>query len=133
MKIKPDWRKKSLEILEKEIWDEPPYNSHLVIRTHELRKIPLEKFKTEDFRIMIGQKFGLPYLIPIAVEILEKDVLVSGDLYEGDLIQAVLNVDEKYWIVNKDEYQKLKVVIELNRDKLIENEIQIDEFYKIEV
>ena len=80
----------TLEKLENEYWGPPEYNSRLVIRCHELRKIKLKDFSTEDLRMMIGQNFSLEYLIPTALEILDKNLFAEGDCYPGDLLGNVL-------------------------------------------
>ena len=46
---------------------------------------------------MIGQSFGLPFLVPLAVEELEKDRLVEGDFYPGDLLENVLTIKPQSW------------------------------------
>ena len=61
-------RSKTLQELEGEDWAEPEYESHLVTNAHRLHRVPLREFTVEDLRFMIGQQFGLPYLIPIALE-----------------------------------------------------------------
>lgn len=63
-----NWLYKSLENLEKESWKISAYSSNIVKRCHELRRIPLNEFTTENLRIMIGQNIGLTYLIPLALE-----------------------------------------------------------------
>ena len=82
-------RSKSLQHLEGQDWGEPTYDSHLVTECHRLRRIPLRDFTAENLRIMIGQQIGLPYLIPLALEMLRGDPFTAGDLYEGDLLAAV--------------------------------------------
>ena len=84
-----NWLTMSLKDLNKDSWEEPEYDSHLVTTCHELRKKPLKDFNTEDLRILIGQSIDLTYLIPLAIETLEKEILAEGDLYEGDLLTAV--------------------------------------------
>ena len=81
---------KTLEELEGEDWGKPEFKSNLVITTHRLRKKPIDEFTNEDLRIMLGQGFGLPYLLPLALKVLEKNPLADGDLYEGDLLQNTL-------------------------------------------
>ena len=89
--------RKSLQELENSDWGEPEYSSHLVTECHRLRRVPLEKFTLENLRIMIGQNISLHFLIPLAIEHLEKDPLASGDMFEGDLLLAVLRSDPKFW------------------------------------
>src|SRR5882757_1092873 len=68
---------------------------------HRLRCIPLHEFTAENLRIMIGQQIGLPYLIPLALEMLRGNPFTAGDLYEGDLLAAVLRADSRFWIVTR--------------------------------
>jgi hypothetical protein len=88
---------RSLEELEGEDWGEPPCESHLVTECHRLRRIPLREFTPENLRIMIGQQIGLPYLIPLALELLGADPFAAGDYYTGDLLAAVLRAEAKCW------------------------------------
>jgi hypothetical protein len=43
---------------------------------------------------MIGQKIGLPYLVPLAINALEQDPLAQGDYYPGDLLANVIDACE---------------------------------------
>ncbi|MDR3693980.1 contact-dependent growth inhibition system immunity protein [Mucilaginibacter sp.] len=79
MKLEKNWRYKTIEHLEKVKWPCHEFNSFLVNRMQELRKIPLNKFTTEDLRIMIGQEIGLYYLIPLALEKLTDNLWAEGD------------------------------------------------------
>src|SRR5690349_15443526 len=97
MKLENNWRQKTLENLEKDFWGEPTYDSHLVKRCHELRKIQLERFTTEDLRLMIGQQFSLDYLMPLALETLSANLFAEGDFFEGDLLKNVLSVNTEFW------------------------------------
>ena len=91
MKRINDQDNKTLEHLEKDNWGAPSdQHTYLVYRTMELRRIPLNKFTTEDLRIMIGQGFSLFYLLPLAYEILKMDLYVKGNYYPGDLLNMVL-------------------------------------------
>lgn len=92
----------SLQQLEKTDWGEPGYPSHLVKTCHRLHRKPLSEFTTEDLRIMIGQNFGLKYLIPMAIETLRENPFASGDLYDGDLLRSVLQVKPQFWRENPD-------------------------------
>jgi hypothetical protein len=93
-------RSKSLEQLEDKNWGEPDYDSGLVIECHRLARIPLREFTPENLRIMIGQQIGLPYLIPLALELLRDDPFTAGDCYEGDLLAAVLRADSQFWLAS---------------------------------
>ena len=68
MKFENNWRSKILEHLEKDVRTAPVFASRLVVTCYSLRKKQIKDFEIEDLRIMIGQNFGLNYLIPIAIE-----------------------------------------------------------------
>jgi hypothetical protein len=97
----------SLEELEGIELGEPEFGSSLVLRAHHLYKQPLASFSVEDLRLMIGQGIGLPFLVPLALERLEKDPQVSGDYYPGDLRAAVLSVAREFWKEHPDLYQRV--------------------------
>src|SRR5438046_2491656 len=84
----------TLEKLERLVWEEPNSDSHLVTTCHRLRKKPIDEFTVEDLRIMIGQKIGLPYLLPRAIAVLEREPLVDGDFYPGDLLANAIACNE---------------------------------------
>jgi hypothetical protein len=84
---------KTLDQLENKVWGPPNYDSHLVKRCHELRTVPIKDFGPEDLRIMLGQSIGVRFLLPFALEKLERDPLLSGDMYSGDLLQNVVQCD----------------------------------------
>ena len=108
----------TLEFLENDIWSDPEYDSHLVLICHALRRKPLKDFEVEDLRIMVGQNIGLEYLIPIAIKKLTDDILVEGDMYEGDLLTGVLKSQPTYWKSNKSNWGKVCSLFEINRTLL---------------
>jgi hypothetical protein len=105
-------RRKSLQELEQHDWGEPNFGSSLVATCHRLRRKPLDQFTTEDLRIMIGQKIGLPFLIPLAVERMEVEPLAEGDFYPGDLLSAVLRAGTEFWSEHADSKQQIRQVAE---------------------
>jgi CDI immunity proteins len=108
-------RGKSLQELEQENWTEPTYDSHLVTTIHNLRRKLLVEFTVEDLRIMIGQGISLPFLIPLAIERLEEEPLAAGDLYRGDLLQAMVLAGEAYWANHPNYFQRFhKVILRVN-------------------
>lgn len=108
-KLDGNWLLKTLESLERDYWGEPKYNSHLVTTCHRLRKKPLKDFETEDLRIMIGQNIGLRYLIPLALDKLDENILA-----DGDLLQVVLKSDKEYWKAEKENWKRMCGIF--NRD-----------------
>ena len=120
MHIKQEnWSQKTLEILENDYWTQPDYESYTVKRSHELRKIPLDRFTTEDLRVMIGQQIGLNYLIPLALEVLAKDLFAKGNYFEGDLLKNILAIKTEFWDKNKNHWLNLANLIHDRRSEII--------------
>lgn len=102
---------KTLEELEREIWGEPQFHSNLVKRCHELQRKPLRDFSVADLGIMIGQKFSLNYLVPIALTFLKENPFAEGDFYKGDLLECVLKIEQSFWDKNPEMYYELDSII----------------------
>lgn len=112
----------TLENLEKNIWtlSNVDEESYLIKTCNKLRKKQLINFIIEDLRIMISQNMGLKYLIPIAIEILNENILAEGDYYEGDLLSAVLSSDIKFWKEDKTNYKTFFELFQKN-DSILKN------------
>lgn len=118
-KFENNWLSKSLESLEKDYWGEIPKDeSRLVTTCHNLRKKQLKEFDTEDLRIMIGQNIGLKYLIPLAFETLNENILAEGHLYEGDLLKMVLTSDSDYWKNETDNWKRMLDIYNKNIEEI---------------
>jgi hypothetical protein len=111
---------KTIEQLEKKYIETQAGDSYLITTCENLRKKLLKDFESEDLRIMIGQNIGLKYLIPIAIEVLENNILAEGDFYVGDLLKSVLTSDKAFWKTNQKDWKKIIEIFE-------ENEILINE------
>jgi hypothetical protein len=119
----------TLEDVEGVRWGEPEFDSSLVRRCHELRRIPMRSFTVEDLRLLIGQKIGLSVLLPLALERLERDPLAEGDRYAGDLLAAVLRVNSDFWRRHPDLHTRLEgVVLRLTAEQREEVRPSLDAF-----
>jgi hypothetical protein len=104
-----------LQELDGENWGDALYPSYVVTNVHRLRRIPLQDFTVEDLRLMIGQRINsasLPYLVPLAIEHLRDDPLVSGDFYPGDLLIYVVGLAAPFWAQHPDLRQEVEVIAE---------------------
>jgi hypothetical protein len=88
---------KSLEQLEQESWGEPSFDSGLVRRCHYLRTVPLRDLKAGDLRVLICQNISLQRLVPLALDLLDRDPLTDAELSEGDLLLALLHAEPEFW------------------------------------
>ena len=110
---------KSIEQLENDYWKtESEFPSNLVKRCFEYRKIKLSELTVEQIRLLISQKIGIEYLTKIALEKLEKNITIEGDLYEGDLLDSVSKIPAKFWNKNKTDFQNFRKIIEENTEKI---------------
>lgn len=91
-------RTKSIEQLEGCAWPTDPYQSYVVQESQRLRKIPISALTNENLRLLIGQRIGLEFILPMAMERLIENPLASGDLYQGDLLAAVAATSDDFWV-----------------------------------
>jgi hypothetical protein len=116
--LENNWRQKSIENLEKDFWGQPPKDSTpLVDNVHRLRTIQIEKLEPKDIRFLIGQKVGLKFLIPLALDILTNDLFIDTDFYGGDLLQNVIQVDNDFWESNKQLKEQLDFLLKSYTDE----------------
>lgn len=114
---------KSLEELENSKWGKPKFDSSLAKSCYALRAIPISELTPENLRMLIGQNIGLDYLVPLALNILEDNPLVSGDMYAGDLLASILRIPKEFWSTFPDlnnRVVELKNEIEILRDTINE-------------
>lgn len=72
----------SLEQIQNDPWgDAPAGATRLVATMHALRRVPLDALTVEDLRLLIGQHTSLTVLVPRALDSLESDPLIEGDVY----------------------------------------------------
>ena len=127
-----NWRQKSLESLEKKTWPalSSDEGSYLIKTCNSLRRKQLQDFTIEDLRIMIGQEIGLYFLIPLAIETLTDNLFAEGDMYEGDLLKNVLDLDTKFWDDNKNYWQQLNEIIKDRLQEIAKMKFDISRFDK---
>ncbi len=106
---------KSLEELEGEVWAAPTFESNVAKKSYRLRKVPLSELTAEDLRFLIGQLISLEYTVPLAIDLLERNILASGDMYIGDLLRIVAEIGDGFWREN----------VELN-NRLVEIKIEAE-------
>lgn len=128
MKLEDNWRNKTIENLEKGVWPKSDFDSLLISKTQALRKITLDKFTTEDLRIMIGQEIGLDYLIPLVLEVLTEDLWTEGDFFEGDLLKNVLAIKTEFWNNNVDHWLILNELIKDKRSEIKAQKFDVANF-----
>lgn len=76
-----------------------------------LYKKAVKELTVEDLRLMIGQGVGLEYLIPLATDLLSENPFVEGDYYPGDLLSAVMNVKDDFWVSHQNLYWIISEIV----------------------
>ena len=88
----------------------------LIEKVNQIRKKKLSEYSIEDLRLCIRQNISLDHLIPIAIEHLEKDIFVEGDLFEGDLLKSILDSDTAYWKTHLEQWNLIKKLYLKSKD-----------------
>ena len=68
--------------------------------------------------MLIGQQIGLIFLIPLALDRLEPDAFAAGDLYEGDLLHAVVRVPPEFWAAEPQLRSRLDHIVMNLKDRI---------------
>ena len=109
---------KSLEVLERDVWNEPSFGSYVVKTCHAARKKPLGTFSDEEIRCLIAQKVGLRYLLPIAVARVEREPMAEVAYFPGDLLLVLLRLEIGDWSQNRTELLRFSALIRDNRGEI---------------
>jgi hypothetical protein len=105
-------RARSLEELERDHWSVPSGGeTRLMATVRGLRCKPIGGLTVEDMRLLIRQDVGLAYLLPLAVEVLRVDPLAEGDMYEGDLLAAVLTRSAEVWSESPELERDVRLIV----------------------
>jgi hypothetical protein len=114
-KLENNWREKTLENLEKDFWGEPTYDSYLVRRSHEIRKLTLTELTNDDIAMMLRQQFSLDYIVPLAIDKIQIDILAFGDTgSEGAIMEAILKISTDFWASNKEHWTTIRKLLDEN-------------------
>ena len=109
---------KSLEQLENDYWKDIDFPTTLVKKCHALRKVPLNQLSLEQVRLLLGQRLGTVYLIPIALQFLNENILAEGDFYPGDLLSNVLDLPPEDWRGNEQARIQLTELLNINKEAI---------------
>lgn len=114
-----DIREKSLN----EIYGWEPVKAEpdtYVIRTAaRAMRLPLRDLSAEEIRLLIGQKVGLRYLLPLAIEILQKNPLKQASLFPGDLLEVCKRLDASDWDRNSEELRTFQDILKAAEPKTV--------------
>ena len=81
---------------------------------------PLRDLGPAELRLLVAHGRGLRWLVPAALTRLEIAPFVAGDHHPGDLLVAVLLVDERFWRAHDALRTRLADVVDDARTRLDE-------------
>jgi hypothetical protein len=116
-------KSKSLEQLEGKVWTHDEFPSHVVQESQRLRSVPVGELTVENLRLLLGQKIGAAFLVPLALDHLSSNPLAEGDYYRGDLLESVLRLPDEFWEAHpalNNDVVELAVEVAQARDRLTE-------------
>lgn len=112
-------RSRSLEQLEGRRWGDAGENATgLMQAVHSLRRKPVGSLTAYELARLIGQNVGLPWLLPLALEILREEApaQAAGGFYDDDLLTAVLTSDPEVWRTSPEKAQEMCEILDILRD-----------------
>ncbi|WP_437046177.1 contact-dependent growth inhibition system immunity protein [Streptomyces sp. enrichment culture] len=107
-------RTKSLEELDGERWGDPPADATSLVRTvYEWRRRPIGTLEPHELARLIGQDVGLPWLLPLGMELLreEAEKVAAGGFFDGDLLYAMVTRKPEVWMENLEIAHELKKTV----------------------
>ena len=115
------------DLLHCEWRDEIPYDDSSVVQhMYYLFHTPARRWTVEDYRYLVGQETALDIILPKVFEILQFDIKADGGFYEGDLLNAVLQINADFWEQHKDLYNTACMLIKNNMEELSKMEYFTD-------
>ena len=118
---------KSLEELENDYWNTPAvFPTGLVEKAFLLRRKKISELDSDDIRILISQNIGLKYLVPEAIEILQKNIFEEALYYPGDLLLTLLNIKDDYWQQNIIQRENFAALVKESKTEIEEGFVDND-------
>ncbi|MEO4000233.1 contact-dependent growth inhibition system immunity protein [Mesorhizobium sp. CAU 1732] len=108
MNARPTFEDHPLRVLIGWSGSEPPYQTPLIARCEPALALPLKDQTVETIRLLLGQGIAVDVLLPRALEILELNILASGDMYDGDLLSACQRLPASYWSDHPEHWTELE-------------------------
>ncbi|WP_199440662.1 contact-dependent growth inhibition system immunity protein [Umezawaea beigongshangensis] len=126
-----DDRALSLQDLEGEQWGRPLSPTTEVTRAvFEAWQKPLAELRPVDLVVLLQQQVGLAHLVPVVLDEIDRSPYSCGGLYPGDVLVALLNVDESFWEAGPELKARLDHLVETlpeYEDELITLAAPVDE------
>lgn len=109
---------KSMDIREKSLneiygWEpvKPELDSYVLRTAARALRLPLKDLSPEEIRLLVSQKTGLAYILPLAVAILRKNPMTRTCYYEGDLLDACRRLKPSDWDADSTELRDFQDIL----------------------
>lgn len=102
----------TLKSILKIVPSKPKFQSSLALKVYHLYSKDIDKFSVEDLRVMISQNIHVNIFMPMALNLLIRNPLISGDYYSGDLLKAVLSIPYDYWESDQISFEKVVKILD---------------------
>jgi len=114
------------------IYPPPTEDDTKVVKTaYAITNKPIKDLTLGDIRFGLGQKIFLELLVPMALEGLEKDIIVEGTFYEGDLLVNTLRIDKSFWDQNEKDKLRLISIVSKQKEALLHGGLDAEEMTEI--
>ena len=99
--------------------DDDLQSDRLTMELDCLSKKKVCDYRNSDIYLAVSQEKGLRFTLPLAIRLIEDDILIECEFYEGDLLKAVLQIPTTYYQLNVDDFIKVASLISLKDNKRI--------------
>ena len=85
-----------------------PFATGMIERINKALQKPIQDLDPSDLRLLIRQKMALEYVVPLAITAIRTNPMQSATYFDGDLLEACLEIDPLFWAQNPDQHARLK-------------------------
>ena len=102
--------------------DDDLQSDRLTMELDCLSKKKVCDYRNSDIYLAVSQEKGLRFTLPLAIRLIEDDILIECEFYEGDLLKAVLQVSPEYYQNNATDFIKVASIVSLKDNRRIMSE-----------
>jgi hypothetical protein len=87
-------------------------------KIHAIRNKCLRDFTVDEVRACLAQDIGAVYLAQKALGFLETNPWIEAEHYEGDLLNACIDISDDYWKEEKDNRERMRNILQAANEKI---------------
>jgi CDI immunity proteins len=88
-----------------------PFETNLIEQCERACAGPLEELKLPDIHTLVGQGIGLETLLKITIPIVEAAPWIEADVYSGDLVTTLVQIDNSVHQVEPEYIKRLRMPV----------------------